>query len=72
MTMQCKAANKAELKAKLDKGCVITDPTPWGDKHYHSVRDIMAPWSEPVVMDPETRRRFAVITKQQDGTWRVK
>lgn len=73
MTMICPAKNKAELKAKLDAGCYIRFPTPTGERGILST--IAHPCdfqNEPVVLDPETRRRFAQITKLPNGTWRVK
>jgi hypothetical protein len=71
MTMICPAKNKAELKAKLDAGCWIDCPTPYGKQQRRSE---MLPkgFKEPVVLDPATRRRFATIEKLADGTWRVK
>ena len=70
MTMICAAKNKAELKAKLDAGCMILVPTPFHDQHLNSKTALLV--DEPVCLDPETRRRFAQITKLPDGTWRVK
>lgn len=70
MTMICEAKNKAELKAKLDAGCIIRNPTPWGEQHLRS-KDAEMGFSEPVVLDPKTRMRFAQITKTKDG-WKVK
>lgn len=71
MTMICSAKNKAELKAKLDAGCVIKEPTPYGNRNFLS-SDCAVGFREPVVLDPDTRRRFATIEKLADGTWRVK
>jgi 23S rRNA G2445 N2-methylase RlmL len=71
MTMIVPAKNKAELKAKLDAGCVISDPTPYGNRIMRS-QDVARGFKEPVCLDPETRRRFAQIEKLADGTWRVK
>jgi hypothetical protein len=74
MTMICPAKNKAELKTKLDAGCIIEHPTPWGTNLINS-RDVRPgpDWmGEPVVLDPDTRRRFAQITKLADGTWKVR
>ena len=73
MTMICEAKNKAELKTKLDAGCWILEPTPWGQETYHSQKCDPAKFQgEPVVLEPATRRRFAQITKLADGTWKVK
>jgi hypothetical protein len=71
MTMICKAKNKAELEQRLNAGCSIIEPTPWGNK-YHDSKDLPVGFKEPVVLDPDTRRRFAEISKKSDGTWRVK
>lgn len=71
MTMICEAKNKAELKAKLDNGILIVDPTPFGDKFLRST-EVPTGFKEPVCLDPATRRRFAQIEKLADGTWRVK
>ena len=71
MTMICPAKNKAELKAKLDAGCTVKRPDPWGSITYHS-SELPVGFKEPVVLDPATRRRFATIEKLADGTWRVK
>lgn len=72
MTMICKAKSKAELKAKLDAGCYVQNPTPWGDAGFHSQRTDRHYYREAVCLDPETRRRFAQITRREDGTWEVK
>lgn len=71
MTMICPAKNKAELKAKLDSGCVIIEPTPWGEQR-HASGSFAIGRKEAVVLDPQTRRRFASIERMADGTWRVK
>lgn len=69
MTLICEAKNKAELKAKLDKGCAIRNPTPFGDRIFRSP-DLPVGFREPVVLDPTTRRRFATIERKPDG-WKV-
>lgn len=71
MTMICPAKNKAELKAKLEAGCIIIEPTPWGEQR-HVSGSFAIGRKEVVVLDPNTRRRFAQITKLANGTWRVK
>lgn len=71
MTMICAAKNKAELKAKLEAGCIIIEPTPFCDRTYNS-KAVLPGFKAAVVLDPETRRRFAQIEKLADGTWRVK
>lgn len=69
MTMICEAKNKAELKAKLEAGCTIHNPTPFGDLAVQSsTREIG--FKEPVVLDPQTRRRFATIERTAKG-WKV-
>lgn len=70
MTMICPAKNKAELKAKLDAGAEISEPLPFGTRVF---RASVCPvgFREPVCLDPETRRRFAMIEKTANG-WKVK
>lgn len=70
MTMIAKAANKAELKTKLDNGFLLIEPTPWGEK-FHKSTEVPIGFRKPVVLDPQTRRRFAMIEKTANG-WKVK
>lgn len=69
MTMICPAKNKTELKAKLDAGCLIEEPTPWGANGYRS-ESMRIGFVNTVVLDPQTRRRFARIEKTAKG-WKV-
>ena len=70
MTLIVKAKNKAELKQKLDAGCVIQNPTPWGQDDLLSNKESVG-FRGAVCLDPETRRRFAQIEKTASG-WKVK
>jgi hypothetical protein len=70
MTLIVEAKNKAELKTKLEAGCAILNPTPWGTEFKLS-QDVPIGFREPVVLDPATRRRVAQIEKTATG-WKVK
>lgn len=70
MTMILEAKNKTELLTKLNAGCTITEPTPFGSKFLLS-SEVKVGFKEPVVLDPQTRRRFAQIEKTATG-WKVK
>ncbi len=69
MTMICEAPNKLALKAKLEAGCTIEEPTPFGSK-FHDSKNLAAGFRDAVVLDPQTRRRFATIERKVNG-WKV-
>lgn len=77
MTIQCltpgAAVSKATLQAALnsDPGKVkFREPTPTRDRLF-SGADWPHGMCKPVVMDPATRRRFSMVERLQDGTFRV-
>jgi hypothetical protein len=84
MTARCLSAGAAKSKARLEaalnedpSAVLFDDPGPWGICPSWGLcpfngADIPTPDSFPVVLDPETRRRFAVVERRRDGTFRVR
>lgn len=70
MTMILPAKNKADAQERLNHNRQIIKPTPWGEEILYP-NDQVIGFKEPVVLDPETRRRFATIEKTATG-WKVK
>lgn len=69
MTMIVEAKSKEELRALLQQGVYIKEPTPFGTQMFPS-QSCPIGFREPVCLDPQTRRRFAQIERRAEG-WKV-
>lgn len=65
--------NKATLAAAMNadpEKVRFYNPTPFGASYFTAAK-VTPGESFPVVMDPQTRRRFAIVKRNADGTFKV-